>query len=225
MSLYQLRGVKKFFDSREALNIPELSLEKGKIYALLGANGTGKTTLLNLLAFLDTPSEGEIFFDSGRVSYSQKELKNLRRQVSMLDQHPILFSTSVFKNIEYGLKIRKFKKAERKRRVQEALDIVGMTEFMDSSAVNLSGGETQRVALARVLVLEPKVLLCDEPTSSVDRANQSIIVDLLRKLNSRAMSIIFSTHDHNLASTLAHKTIDLDHGMGEGSRARWFPSI
>jgi len=228
MSLYTINRLRKTFGGRDVLNIPELTIEKGKIYALLGANGTGKTTLLNLLAFLDTPSDGEILFDSDKVNYAEKELKKLRRKVIMLDQQPILFSTSVFKNLEFGLKIRKVNKAERRRCIEEALDTVGMTEFINAQAIHLSGGESQRVALARVLVLQPEVLLCDEPTSNVDRANQSIIIDLLRELNSRKkLSIIFSTHDHNLALTLAHQTINLDQRMEHAGADTmpWFPAI
>nr|MBF0221485.1 ATP-binding cassette domain-containing protein [Desulfobulbaceae bacterium] len=213
MSLYQLNKLRKEYGGREVLNISDLGIEKGKIYSLLGANGTGKSTLLNLLAFLDTPSSGEIYFDSRRVEFGQKKNEQLRRKVILLDQNPVLFSTTVFKNLEFGLKVRKVDKLERRDRIERALDTVGMQSFIHAPAACLSGGESQRVALARVLVLQPEVLLCDEPTSNVDKVNQAIIVDLLRELNSKQnISIIFSTHDHGIASSLAHRTIELEQG-------------
>ncbi|HDL08798.1 MAG TPA: ATP-binding cassette domain-containing protein [Desulfobacteraceae bacterium] len=214
MSLYAINALKKRYETRVVLDIPQLSIEEGSIYALLGANGAGKTTLLNLLAFMDVPTSGEIYFRSSLVRFIEKELRVLRRQVVMVDQHPILFTKSVFKNLEFGLKIRGIAKSERAYRIEEALDLVGMRQFMDTPAVNLSGGESQRVALARVLALKPSVLLCDEPTSNVDAVNQTIIIDLLKQLNkTKRMSIIFTSHNSNLASNLAHHTIQLDQGQ------------
>lgn len=213
MSLYTLSGLKKIYEQKTVLNIADLSVEEGIIYALMGSNGAGKTTLLNLLAFLDSPSEGRVSFRSQNVRFLEKEMRSLRRQVVLVDQKPLLFSTSVYKNLEYGLKIRKVPQAKRAELISEALELVGMQDFQNQSALNLSGGETQRIALARAFVLQPKVLLCDEPTANVDFANQLVIIDLIRKINAtKRISIIFTTHDSSLAVNLAQKTLHLVNG-------------
>lgn len=218
--LYRLSKLVKRFGQREVLCLPWLAIPEGGITALLGANGAGKTTLLRILSFLDAPSSGQVSFRGQRVRYTERELRPLRREVIMVDQHPILFSTTVGKNVEYGLRIRKVAAAERDRRVDEALEMVGMRAYRRERAVNLSGGETQRVALARVLALRPRVLLCDEPTASVDAVNQVIISELLAELSSAGgMTIVLTTHDHDMAAALAAHTIALDRtGGANGER-------
>ena len=107
-----------------------------------------------------------------RVCYTENDLLELRRQVVLVDQSPLLFTGSVAKNVEFGLRMRKIPAAERKKRVIEALELVGMAGFIEAEAHRLSGGETKRVALARALAVGPQVLLCDEPTANVDSENQ-----------------------------------------------------
>jgi tungstate transport system ATP-binding protein len=137
----------------------------------------------------------------------------LRKEVVMVDQHPILFSTTVFKNLEFGLKIRRIAKKERERIIEETLDLVDMRSFIRAQAHRLSGGETQRVALARGLALSPKVFLCDEPTASVDAENQTTIMNILRRINEeKKITVIFTTHDRSRAADLAHDTLVLDNG-------------
>ncbi|OQY05901.1 MAG: hypothetical protein B6I22_06710 [Desulfobacteraceae bacterium 4572_123] len=213
MMVYELTELKKVHGSRTVLSIPCLAIEKSRIYALLGPNGAGKTTLLNILGFLDTPTSGTIQYRSRPVAFFEKTLQALRRRVVVVHQHPILFTTSVFKNIEFGLKIRKISPKNRTRIIEEALDLVGMRDFASARAHLLSGGETQRVALARALALSPEVFLCDEPTASVDAENQAIIINLLKQINAeKKISIIFTTHDRTQAASIAHQTLVLDHG-------------
>ena len=211
--LYELNNVVRLFGSRTVLEIDSLSFEARKIYALIGPNGAGKTTLLNQLAFLDQPSSGEIRFRSAPVSYDHSSLTGLRRQVVLVDQSPILFSGSVWKNIEFGLKVRKIPKKERARRIEHALERVTMSDFAHQDVYGLSGGEVKRVALARALALEPEVLLCDEPTANVDREHQEIILKILSHANSvRHTTIIFSTHYLSQSRQLAHRTLLLMNG-------------
>jgi len=211
--LYELNNVVRLFGSRTVLEIDSLSFEARKIYALIGPNGAGKTTLLNQLAFLDQPSSGEIRFRSAPVSYDHSSLTGLRRQVVLVDQSPILFSGSVWKNIEFGLKVRKIPKKERARRIEHALERVTMSDFAHQDVYGLSGGEVKRVALARALALEPEVLLCDEPTANVDREHQEIILKILSHANSvRHTTIIFSTHYLSQSRQLAHRTLLLQNG-------------
>ena len=211
--LYSLSKLIKSYADRTVLDIPALDIESGKTYALLGPNGAGKTTLLNILGFLDAPDSGQLLFRSLPVRRSGQRLQALRKSVVLVDQHPILFTTTVFKNVEYGLKIRKINRLRRRQIVDETLQIVGMGNFAHAAAHRLSGGETQRVALARALAVSPDVLLCDEPTSSVDVENQQIILDVLRRINAeKKISVLFTTHDRSQAAMIAHHTLHLEGG-------------
>ncbi len=211
--LYELNKVTRTFGNRTVLDIDSLSFEARKIYALIGPNGAGKTTLLNQLAFLDQPSTGQLHFKSSEVVYDHSSLTRLRRQAVLVDQSPILFSGSVWRNIEFGLKVRKIPKKERSRRIAHALERVTMTDFAQRDIQGLSGGEVKRVALARALALEPEVLLCDEPTANVDREHQEIILKILSHANRvRHTTIIFSTHYLSQSRQLAHHTMLLQNG-------------
>jgi tungstate transport system ATP-binding protein len=211
--LFELNQVVRIFGGRTVLAIDSLSFQARRIHALIGPNGAGKTTLLNQLAFLDQPSSGEISFKSAPVTYDQAALTRLRRQVVMVDQSPILFSGTVWKNIEFGLKVRKVKRQERVRRVEQALERVTLSDFAHRDVHGLSGGEVKRVALARALALDPEVLLCDEPTANVDREHQEIILKILSHANSaRNTTIIFSTHYLSQSRQLAHQTLLLQNG-------------
>jgi len=212
--LYELESVKKIFASRTVLDLDRLELEQGKIYTLIGPNGAGKTTLLKILAFLDRPSSGRMIFRGQPVKMSEQHLQSLRRQVVLLDQNPILFSGTVRKNVEFGLRIRKMERRKREQRTKEMLALVGMEEFIDFDSRGLSGGEVKRVALARALALSPEVLLCDEPTANVDAENQEIILDTLERINrQKGRSIIFSTHYLSQGQRLAHHTLLLQNGV------------
>ncbi len=211
--LYELKNIVRIFKGRKVLDIPALDIERGQIYTLIGPNGAGKTTLLNILAFLDEPSSGELYFDSQRVAFGSSQMLPFRRRVVLLDQYPILFTGPVWKNVEYGLKVRGIEATRRREKTLEMLDLVGMSKFIDADAHKLSGGETKRVALARALAIEPEVLLCDEPGANVDKENQEIIHSILKKSNSLAgTSVIFSTHYLSQGRRLADQTLMLEHG-------------
>ena len=213
MSVYSLTRLTQTYNGRTVLDIPRLEIRKDHIYALVGPNGAGKTTLLNILAFLQPPTQGDIHYRLKPVRYTSSKLKSLRRQVILVNQSPVLFTTTVFKNLEFGLKIRNVPKQKRIRMIEEALDLIGMEAFATVPAHTLSGGETQRVALARALILSPRVLLCDEPTASVDVENQAIIVDIFKQINAtKRITIIFTTHDRFQATQLSHRILMLDHG-------------
>jgi tungstate transport system ATP-binding protein len=213
MTLYSLAKVTRRYNERVVLDIDHLEIENGRIYALLGPNGAGKTTLLSILGFLETPTSGRITFNGRQVETSRSAMLHLRRQVVLVDQHPIMFSTTVSANIEFGLKIRAMEKMERQRVVDEVLETVGLSHYKMARAHELSGGETQRLALARALALSPRVLLCDEPTAGVDAENQAVIGVLLQQINaSRGTTIIFTTHDRLQAAALAQETLVLENG-------------
>ena len=211
--LYKLKNLKKTYDQRTVLDLDRLCLERNRVIALLGPNGAGKTTLLEILAFLVRPNSGDIWFDSEKVNFIRGKLMALRKKVVLVQQQPILFSTTVFKNVEFPLKIRNTSKKKRERIVGELLALVGMEMFRHAIAHKLSGGETQRVAIARALACSPEVILMDEPTASVDVENQIIIEGIIREINRKKhISVIFTTHNLIQASRLADETVFLYEG-------------
>jgi tungstate transport system ATP-binding protein len=211
--LYELKNLKKTYNQRTVLDLDRLCLERNRILALLGPNGAGKTTLLEILAFLARPNAGDIWFDSEKVNFTHGNLMALRKKVVLVQQQPILFSTTVFKNVEFPLKIRNTPKAKRERIVGELLSLVGMETFRHAIAHKLSGGETQRVAIARALACNPGVVLMDEPTASVDVENQITIERIIREINQeKHISVIFTTHNLIQASRLADETVFLYEG-------------
>ncbi len=212
-TLYRAEILTKVFKDRTVLNIDHLEIEKHKIYALIGANGAGKTTLLNLLAFLISQTSGKLQFCGQEVTSDRGHLLDLRRRVVLVDQYPILFTGPVWKNVEFGLKVRGVSKTARRKRVEEVLELVGMETFIMADAHKLSGGESKRVALARALAVEPEVLLCDEPTANVDEENQEVILRILERINvEKRTSIIMATHYLAQSKRLAHHTLMLEYG-------------
>ncbi len=214
-ALYELHNIRQHYHGRTVLDIAHLRVEPGRIYALTGPNGAGKSTLLRLLAFLEAPAAGTVSFCGEAVRFSsRKATLQLRRRVVLVDQHPVVFSTTVANNVAFGLKIRKVEKKERQRRVDEVLELVGLSQYRHGQARELSGGETQRLALARALAIQPEVLLCDEPTANVDVANQKIIAEVLARINrEQGSSILFTTHDPQQAETLAQHRLQLEQGV------------
>jgi tungstate transport system ATP-binding protein len=211
--LYELNNLKKIYGKRAVLDLPHLSVEAGRIVGLLGPNGAGKTTLLEIFAFLLGPTSGEVWFHGKKVDYENNRLRELRRRVVVVQQHPIMFTVTVEKNLEFPLNIRKVTKEKRGEMIDELLDLVGMLEFKHARAHNLSGGETQRIAIARALACQPEVILFDEPTASVDVENQMAIERIVREINQeKKISVIFTTHDMNQAARLADEIVFLFEG-------------
>lgn len=217
MSLYALEKVSQIFEGRTVLDIEDLRLEAGSSYALLGPNGSGKTTLMHILALLRPPAKGTLYYKGRPVSWKKNSLTPLRRQIVLVDQHPIMFSTTVSKNVEYGLKVRGLSGKRRRRLARESLERVGMLDFADKPAHFLSGGETQRIAIARGLACNPEVMLFDEPSASVDVENQAVIEKLIQDIQrDQGITVIFSTHNRLEASRLAGNRIFLLEGRLSG---------
>jgi len=216
--LFKLRNLKKTYDGRTVLDLERLSLDRGKIISLLGPNGAGKTTLFEIMAFLSSPTSGEVWFDQEKVDFTTGKLMHLRRKVVLVEQQSIPFSTKVWKNVAFPLRIRGTPKARRERIVEELLDLVGMGGFRHARAHKLSGGETQRVAIARALACFPEVILLDEPTANVDVENQIAIERIIQEINrTKGISVIFTTHNMIQSSRLADETVFLYEGKAARS--------
>ena len=211
--IFNISDLTKRYGDRTILDIPELGLKKGAIYGLQGPNGAGKTTLLNILAFLEHPNTGSVLYKSKPVQFVEPYLQQLRKEVVLVDQLPLLFTTTVFKNLEFGLKIRGLEKEERKRRILKGLDMVGMGNFIHAPAHQLSGGETQRVALAARLVLKPEILLLDEPTANVDAASaQQIKEAALMARREWNTTLIIASHDRDWLYDVCDQVLHLFRG-------------
>jgi tungstate transport system ATP-binding protein len=194
------------------LNVPSLSISKGEILSLIGPNGAGKTTLLQTLSYLFKSFQGEIFFKGEKIN-SNHSVFEYRRKLAMVFQEPLLFDTTVFKNVASGLKIRKIKRQEIHRIVKEHLDRFGIGHLSHRSARTLSGGEAQRTSLARAFAIQPEVLLLDEPFASLDPpSRESLIEDLERILRQTRTTTILATHDRLEALRLSDRIAVMKEG-------------
>jgi tungstate transport system ATP-binding protein len=209
---YNIRSLKHAYGEKVALDIPHLDVPPGQALGLVGPNGSGKTTLLAILALLLTPVSGSVLLRGGESTGSRKRWK-LRRQVTLIHQKPVLFSTTVRHNVSYGLRVLGLPARDIETRVGVILDELGLTSAAEKQAQELSGGEAQRVVLARGLVLETPIVLLDEPTHSLDSTFRPVLLELLRKANqSRRATIIVATHDFEFLSSLADRIIRLEGG-------------
>ena len=186
-----------------AVDSVSLSIGSGEFVALVGRSGSGKTTLLNLLAGLDRPSEGKVWFEGREISQlPDKELVKLRRERLgfVFQSFGLIPLLSAFENVELPLHISGVSWRERRRKANEALDMVGLTGRVRHRPYELSGGEQQRVAIARALVAGPAVLFADEPTGELDSVTAQTIGGIMRDIGaSRGVTVVTATHDLMLA--------------------------
>lgn len=197
--IYSLRGVRKAYAGRLVLDLAALEIRRGEVLGIVGPSGAGKSTLLRLLNFLEPPSAGELRFD-GQPVPAEAPLAMLRR-VTTVFQRPVLLQQSVRDNIAFGLRLRGL---AADGRVDAALAQVGLEPLARQPAHKLSGGEMQRAALARALVLEPEVLLLDEPTANLDPYNVGLIETIVREHNrARGTTVVLVTHNVFQARRLA----------------------
>ena len=202
--LLEVIDIEKRFGSMIALRDTNLSIARGKITALLGPSGSGKTTLLRILAGLESPTTGRILYDNNLITASNRQI--LRQNGTMVFQKSVFFDTTVFKNVAYGLKLRGNSRMEITNRVGEVLDLVGLKGFEKRRAGKLSGGEQQRVSLARALVLNTELLLLDEPTVNMDPKNVSIIEEtILRVKHDHKTTVVLATHNMFQAEAISDR--------------------
>jgi len=208
---YLIRFLTHAYDEKAVLDIPLLDIPEGQIIIFSGPNGSGKTTLLTILALLQVPTGGVVQLDGVQCT-SDPDLK-LRHTVTLVHQKPILFSTSVRNNLSYGLKAHGHNAWEIGRRLNSIEKEMRLSSVIEKHARKLSGGEAQRVVLARALVLETPILLLDEPTNSLDEAYRPVLIDLLHKANrERGITVIVATHDADFIKSLGGKILRMDGG-------------
>jgi tungstate transport system ATP-binding protein len=210
MALIEIHGLYKSFGKSEILTDINQDIEEGKVLALIGPTGSGKTTLLRQIDLLDQPTRGSIFLhgeDIFRLSSREKLL--VRRRMAMVFQKPVMFSSSVYENVAYGLKMRG---KDSRDLVLRALDEVGLSGYESRNAATLSGGEVQRIALARAMVIKPEVLLLDEPTANLDPENASAIDELIKHLADCGTTVIMASHNMPQCRRIADKVAVLFKG-------------
>jgi tungstate transport system ATP-binding protein len=207
----QIKDLIKAYGSKIVVNTVNLQIHEGEILALLGPNGSGKSTILKILAFIESPTSGTVEFHGEKVNY--KKTEHVRLQSTLVFQKTTLFSTSVYNNIAYGLKIRGVPKNEREEEVKKALKLVKLQGFEKRPAKKLSGGEQQRVAIARALVLKTKLLLLDEPTANLDPKNAGILEEVIETVNrENKVTIVMATHNMFQAEKLPHRIALMNEG-------------
>ncbi|MFZ5591961.1 MAG: energy-coupling factor ABC transporter ATP-binding protein [Bacillota bacterium] len=198
-------------NQRTILQIDHLALPAGGTSALLGLNGAGKTSLLHIMALLQKPTAGRVRLFGQEVT--PRNAVQLRKENAVVMQQPLLLHTTVFENVALGLKIRGLPRAEIKQRVQYWLERLNIAHLSGQQAFSLSGGEARRVSLARALVLQPRLLFFDEPTTALDTpTRQALLNDLRKLLAENNCTAVYVTHDYSEVKQLAHHLVVLDRG-------------
>lgn len=214
---------KRYPERGEALSAIDFEIQTGEMVFLTGHSGAGKSTLLRLIGLLERPSRGQVLVDGRNLStLPRREIPYHRRQVGMIFQdHRLLPDRSVFDNVALPLVVTGVHPREIGRRVRAALDQVGLLKRERATPIALSGGEQQRVGIARALVGRPPVLLADEPTGNLDPDLSREIFELFERFKYVGVTLLIATHDFGLVNTMHHRTLTLDEGRLIGDTGGW----
>lgn len=228
MNLFDLQNVSFDYDGIVALRNVSLAIAAGQRVAIVGANGSGKSTLLRLLDGLCFPSAGMVRFSGDEMTPERLQTNgfalNFRRRIALVFQNPDvqLFNPTVLDEVAFGPLQLQWPKDELLRRMNQTMEFMGITHLKNRPPHRLSGGEKKRVALASVLVLDPEVLLLDEPTSSLDPKTQSQLIDLIQSWKSTSKTVITATHQLDIVEDIADVLYVMQEGeivaSGEPSR-------
>lgn len=218
--MIRLENIYKYFYQNgkklTALNGVSLQVPQGKIFGVIGASGAGKSTLIRCVNLLEQPSSGDVFIGDVNVTkLNHKDLVKLRRSIGMIFQHfNLLSNKNVYDNIALALKLSGGSKTEIRKRVDELLDLVNLSDKKSVYPANLSGGQKQRVAIARALAAKPDILLCDEATSALDPATTKSILTLLREINQKlGITILLITHEMEVVKNICDGVAVIDKGQ------------
>ena len=211
MALLELKNVSKIYGDLKALNDVSIKVEKGEWVAIMGPSGSGKSTMMNIIGCMDKPSLGEVLLDGVDISKEpQKKLTDIRRdKIGLIFQqfHMVTYLTAV----ENVMVSQYYHSMPDEEEALEALERVGLRDRAKHLPSQLSGGEQQRVCVARALINHPELILADEPTGNLDETNENIVLDLFRQLHNEGTTLIVVTHDPEVAEA-AQRTIVLEHG-------------
>lgn len=199
--IIQLKNINKSYSNKYLFNNLDFSIKKGEMVAITGPSGVGKSTLLNIIGLIDKPDSGEVIICNNKNPYNKEKLKLklFRDNIGYLFQNYALVDNyTVSKNLDIALEYVKNK--DKKRLKEKALERVGLLDKLNNKVFELSGGEQQRVALARLMLKEKDIILADEPTGSLDEDNRDIILKLLKQLNNEGKTIVLVTHDKAVAN-------------------------
>lgn len=212
MTLCKLKNIEKNLGSFN-LYIPNFSFKKGEIYSIIGPNGSGKSTFLDIVSLVAIPDTGEYYFNNKLINYKNNSLITTRRKISYLHQHPYIFNSTVFDNIAMGLNFRNYPKNKLNETVNYLMEKLNLTKYKNKYANSLSGGEKQRVAIARTLAIDAEVYLFDEITSNIDIENISVIentiIDLIKEKNA---AVLLTTHSKRQAYRLSTNVVSIING-------------
>ena len=219
LALIELNHLTKTFKGKtqtvDALKDINLQIEQGDIFGIIGMSGAGKSTLVRCINFLEQPTSGSVVIDGKDLaSLTPKELRQLRQQVSMIFQHfNLLSQRDVRGNIAFAMEIAGMKRPQIEKRIDELLEIVGLTDRQHNYPSQLSGGQQQRVAIARALATNPKIILCDEATSALDPTTTTSILNLLREINRKmGITIVIITHEMSVVESTCTNVAIIDDG-------------
>ncbi len=203
--------IRKDYDGRSILRDCSVIFSGAGTYVLMGPNGCGKSTFLRICALLEHPDDGDIAFFLGDARLSPD--LSLKRRITLVLPRTGVFNTTVYKNVAYGLRIRGVSHSEIEQKANKALAFVGLERKSHQRALTLSSGETQRLGIARALVIDPEILFLDEPTASVDQENTEIIESIIRSMNREGQTmVIMTTHDQDQSERLADVLLVMGNG-------------
>ena len=213
--MIKFKNVTKIYPpSAIVLQDVSFEIEKGEFVSIVGKSGAGKTTLIKLLLGFETPTSGEIYFQNINVNETDvHELQKMRRKIgSIFQDYKLFYGKTVYENVAYILAVEGKENEEIAKEAPKILTLIGLSEKMNNFPNELSGGEQQRLAIARALVNHPDVVVADEPTGNLDPYNTYEVISLLEKMNKAGKTVILSTHDREIINKLGKRVITIESG-------------